>query len=62
MLQNARIRWKTDKRILTVLVWVYFLQIFDKVVFGMGNVFGLSKDLHLTRESTLAFSSLEQTP
>jgi len=48
--QNRRIRRKTDKTILTILIWVYFLQIFDKVVFGLGNVFGLSEDIHLTGE------------
>lgn len=26
---------------------MYFLQIFDKVVFGLGNIYGLSEDLHL---------------
>jgi hypothetical protein len=31
-------------------MWIYFLQIFDKVVFGLGNVFGLSVDLNLTGE------------
>lgn len=44
---DARIRRKTDKRILVILCWIYFLQIFDKVIFGLGNVFGLSKDLGL---------------
>lgn len=47
-LQDRRIRRKTDKRILAILCWIYFLQIFDKVVFGLGNVFGLSEDLKLT--------------
>jgi membrane-anchored protein YejM (alkaline phosphatase superfamily) len=46
--QNDRIRRKTDKSILTILVWVYFLQILDKSVLGYGNVFGLSADTHLT--------------
>lgn len=46
--QDRRIRRKTDKRILAILCWIYFLQIFDKVVFGLGNVFGLSEDLKLT--------------
>lgn len=46
--QDRRIRRKTDKRILSILCWIYFLQIFDKVVFGLGNVFGLSEDLKLT--------------
>lgn len=31
-------------------MWIYFLQIFDKVVFGLGNSFGLSTDLNLTGE------------
>jgi hypothetical protein len=29
-------------------MWIYFLQIFDKVVFGLGNVFGLRTDLGMT--------------
>ncbi|WWC86921.1 uncharacterized protein L201_001800 [Kwoniella dendrophila CBS 6074] len=45
--ENKRIRRKTDKRILTVLIWVYFLQILDKSVLGYGNTFGMSKDTHL---------------
>jgi len=48
MVQNRRLCRKTDKRILAILMWIYFLQIFDKVVFGLGNVFGLSADLRLT--------------
>lgn len=40
--QDRYIRRKTDKRILTILIWVYFLQILDKSVLGYGNVFGLS--------------------
>jgi hypothetical protein len=47
-LQNRRLCRKTDKRILAILMWIYFLQIFDKVVFGLGNTFGLSTDLGLT--------------
>lgn len=31
-LQDVRIRRKTDKYILTLLAWVYFLQILDKTV------------------------------
>ncbi|WWD02705.1 hypothetical protein V865_000746 [Kwoniella europaea PYCC6329] len=44
---NDRIRRKTDKQILTILIWVYLLQILDKLVMGYGNVFGLSEDNHL---------------
>lgn len=35
--QNKRIRRKTDKYLLSLLVWVYFLQIYDKTVFGYGK-------------------------
>ncbi|KAL6246167.1 hypothetical protein RBB50_007320 [Rhinocladiella similis] len=45
---NKRIRRKTDKRILMILVWVYFLQILDKSVLGYGALFGLQKDCNLT--------------
>jgi MFS family permease len=44
---NAKIRRKTDKVILVILVWVYFLQILDKSVLGYGSIFGLQKDTGL---------------
>ncbi|KAG5304326.1 MFS transporter [Histoplasma capsulatum G186AR] len=45
---SVRIRRKTDKVILTVLVWVYFLQILDKTVLGYGALFGLQESTGLT--------------
>lgn len=45
--QNKRIRRKTDKVILSILVWVYFLQILDKTVLGYGATFGLKKSTGL---------------
>ncbi|KAK5952774.1 hypothetical protein OHC33_006367 [Knufia fluminis] len=45
---DKRIRRKTDKVILAILVWVYFLQILDKSVLGYGAIFGLQTDAHLT--------------
>ncbi|CAG9950661.1 unnamed protein product [Clonostachys rosea f. rosea IK726] len=45
---NKRIRRKTDLHILTILVWVYFLQILDKSVLGYGAIFGLREDCELT--------------
>ncbi|KAK9371418.1 major facilitator superfamily domain-containing protein [Lipomyces kononenkoae] len=44
---SKRIRRKTDRVILTILVWVYFLQILDKSVLGYGATFGLQTDTHL---------------
>lgn len=45
---SKRIRRKTDRRILVVLMWVYFLQIVDKTVLGYGATFGLREDTGLT--------------
>ncbi|GAB7352001.1 hypothetical protein MBLNU459_g2520t1 [Dothideomycetes sp. NU459] len=45
---NKLIRRKTDKVILSILVWIYFLQILDKSVLGFGALFGLQTDTHLT--------------
>ncbi|KAL2258004.1 hypothetical protein VTK26DRAFT_8853 [Humicola hyalothermophila] len=45
--QNKRIRRKTDQVILTILVWVYFLQILDKTVLGFSAIFGLREDTNL---------------
>ncbi|KAL2062118.1 hypothetical protein VTL71DRAFT_6384 [Oculimacula yallundae] len=44
---NKNICRKTDKVILSILVWVYFLQILDKSVLGYGSIFGLQEDTHL---------------
>ncbi|KAM6530499.1 hypothetical protein FALCPG4_008625 [Fusarium falciforme] len=44
---SRRIRRKTDKIILTILVWVYFLQILDKSVLGYGVTYGLKEDTGL---------------
>ncbi|KAK9349745.1 major facilitator superfamily domain-containing protein [Lipomyces doorenjongii] len=44
---SKRIRRKTDKVILAILVWVYFLQILDKSVLGYGATFGLQTDTNL---------------
>ncbi len=43
-----RIRRKTDKHILTLLIWIYFLQIFDKAVFGTAALFNFRDDVGLT--------------
>lgn len=45
---SQRIRRKTDKTILVILIWVYFLQILDKSVLGYGATFGLQTDTGLT--------------
>lgn len=45
---SKRIRRKTDKTILIILIWVYFLQILDKSVLGYGATFGLQTDTGLT--------------
>ncbi|EKV10562.1 MFS transporter, putative [Penicillium digitatum PHI26] len=45
---SKRICHKTDRTILVVLAWVYFLQILDKTVLGYGATFGLQADTGLT--------------
>ncbi|KAI1264383.1 major facilitator superfamily domain-containing protein [Xylariaceae sp. FL1019] len=45
---SKRICRKTDKVILAILVWAYFLQILDKTVLGYGALFGLQEDTGLT--------------
>ncbi|KAL7937219.1 major facilitator superfamily domain-containing protein [Trichoderma chlorosporum] len=46
--ENRRILRKTDRVILVILVWVYFLQILDKSVLGYGATYGLKEDAHLS--------------
>lgn len=41
-----------------LLVWVYFLQIYDKTVFGYGNTYGLSADLKLVGQDYSLASSI----
>ncbi|CAK41764.1 hypothetical protein CBS63078_1310 [Aspergillus niger] len=45
---SKRIARKTDRTILVILIWVYFLQILDKSVLGFGATYGLEEDTHLT--------------
>nr|ADG21977.1 major facilitator superfamily transporter [Cordyceps tenuipes]ADG21980.1 major facilitator superfamily transporter [Cordyceps tenuipes] len=45
---SRRICRKTDRVILAILVWVYFLQILDKSVLGYGATYGLKNDTGLT--------------
>ncbi|KAJ7458414.1 major facilitator superfamily domain-containing protein [Mycena latifolia] len=44
---NRRILRKTDLYVLSILAWVYWLQILDKSVLGYAATFGLKKDAHL---------------
>ncbi|CAM1504893.1 Fc.00g024840.m01.CDS01 [Cosmosporella sp. VM-42] len=55
---NKRIRRKTDKNILSILVWVYFLQILDKSVLGYGAVWGMREDCNLTGNEYSMVSSM----
>ncbi|OHF02971.1 hypothetical protein CORC01_01729 [Colletotrichum orchidophilum] len=55
---NKRIRRKTDKRILSILIWVYFLQILDKSVLGYGAIHGLRTDCNLTGNEYSMVSSI----
>ncbi|KIM73607.1 hypothetical protein PILCRDRAFT_99293 [Piloderma croceum F 1598] len=45
---NNRILRATDKTILMILIWVYFLQILDKSVLGYSSIFGLQKEANLS--------------
>ncbi|KAL0059067.1 hypothetical protein AAF712_014244 [Marasmius tenuissimus] len=52
---NRRILRKTDINLLTILTWVYWLQILDKSVLGYAATFGLREDigLHGNQYSTI---------
>ncbi|KAJ5971320.1 uncharacterized protein N7479_001238 [Penicillium vulpinum] len=45
--ENDRIKKKTDRVILAILTWVYFLQVLDKGVLGTAALFNLQADLGL---------------
>ncbi|KAH8823476.1 permease of the major facilitator superfamily [Flagelloscypha sp. PMI_526] len=53
---DARIRKATDKVVLSILCWVYFLQILDKSVVGYSTAFGLREDSGIsgTQYSTIS--------
>ncbi|KAL8287098.1 hypothetical protein RQP46_004104 [Phenoliferia psychrophenolica] len=44
---SRRICRKTDVHVLSILCWIYFLQILDKSVIGYSAVFGLKTNAHL---------------
>ncbi|PON24127.1 hypothetical protein TGAM01_v207138 [Trichoderma gamsii] len=56
--ENRRILRKTDRTILVILVWVYFLQILDKSVLGYGATYGLKEDTHLSPGQYSLLSSI----
>ncbi|KAJ5416308.1 hypothetical protein N7465_005003 [Penicillium sp. CMV-2018d] len=56
--ENLYIRRKTDKTILTILTWVYFLQVLDKGVLGTASVFNLEKDTGLVGSQYSLVSSI----
>lgn len=56
--QNKRILRKTDRHILVILVWVYFLQILDKTIFGQGKVLGMTTATHLVGTEYSVASSM----
>lgn len=45
---DRRIRNRTDRFLLPVLMWVYFLQIADKTIIGLTAVYGLRTDANLS--------------
>ncbi|KAI1612748.1 major facilitator superfamily domain-containing protein [Exophiala viscosa] len=45
---DRHIRRKTDIHLLIMLTWIYFLQVFDKAVFGTAALFNLRQDTGLT--------------
>jgi MFS family permease len=45
--QSEIVRRKIDRRILPILMWIYFLQILDKSCIGYGATFGLQTEAHL---------------
>ncbi|KAK7981409.1 hypothetical protein PG988_003647 [Apiospora saccharicola] len=55
---NKRIRRQTDKVILVILTWVYFLQILDKSVLGYAATFGLRESTHLVGDQYSLVSSI----
>ncbi|KAK7998359.1 dienelactone hydrolase family protein [Apiospora arundinis] len=55
---NKRIRRQTDKVILVILTWVYFLQILDKSVLGYAATFGLRESTHLAGNQYSLVSSI----
>ncbi|KAK8091288.1 hypothetical protein PG994_000793 [Apiospora phragmitis] len=55
---NKRIRRQTDKVILAILSWVYFLQILDKSVLGYAATFGLRESTHLVGDQYSLVSSI----
>ncbi|KAK8050904.1 hypothetical protein PG993_002289 [Apiospora rasikravindrae] len=56
--KNKRIRRQTDKVILVILTWVYFLQILDKSVLGYAATFGLRESTHLVGDQYSLVSSI----
>jgi MFS family permease len=55
---DKRVCRKIDRRLLPILVWVYFLQILDKYLLGLTAVWGIQKDAHLHGNQYSSLSSM----
>lgn len=44
---NARLKKKVDRRVLTIMVFTYFLQALDKGTLSFSSIMGIKEDAHL---------------
>ncbi|KAG0651062.1 putative transporter [Hyphodiscus hymeniophilus] len=45
--ENARLKAKVDKRVLSIMIFTYFLQALDKGTLSFASIMGIQKDTHL---------------
>ena len=45
--ENARLKSKVDKRVLSIMIFTYFLQALDKGTMSFASIMGIQKDTHL---------------
>lgn len=45
--ENARLKSKVDKRVLSIMIFTYFLQALDKGTMSFASIMGIKKDTHL---------------
>ena len=45
--ENSRLKRKVDKRVLSIMIFTYFLQALDKGTMSFASIMGIKKDTHL---------------
>lgn len=59
--ENKRLKRQVDKRVLSIMIFTYFLQALDKGTMSFASIMGIKKDTHLVGQQVLPLFSFCKT-